>query len=116
MDARTFYGSVRLFAAVVLTAAIGTFVAHSVVASGPKEATRTALIPNEEEADFANAYCKTNLNTTIPSGSEAEARKYYQDLAAKIGFQVNDPPSAQVGPVTTLVDVAAYLGYAAKSP
>jgi hypothetical protein len=116
MDARTFYGSVRLFAAVVLAAAIGPFFAHSVVASGHKGATRTALIPNEEEADFANAYCKTNLNTTIPSGSEAEARKYYQDLFAKIGFQVNDPPSAQAGPITTLVDVAAYLGYAAKPP
>jgi hypothetical protein len=116
MNASTLQGSVRLFVAVVLLAALGTFVAHSLVASSQGGATRAAPTPNDEEADFANAYCKTNVKTAIPSGSEAEARKYYKDLAAKIGFQVQDPAPDQPGPAATLVDVTAYLGYAAKPP
>jgi len=116
MKARTFHTRVHLFVAVMLLAAVATFLAHSLVASGHEGATRAAPTRNDEESDFANAYCKTNLNTAIPSGSEVEARKYYQDLSAKVGFQIQDPPSGQVGPTTTLVDVAAYLGYAAKPP
>jgi hypothetical protein len=116
MKVRTFHSRVHLFVAVMLLAAVATFLAHSLVASGHEGATRAAPTRNDEESDFANAYCKTNLNTAIPSGSEVEARKYYQDLSAKIGFQIQDPPSGQVGPTTTLVDVAAYLGYTAKPP
>jgi|HubBroStandDraft_6_1064221.scaffolds.fasta_scaffold02297_3 hypothetical protein len=116
MKARTFHRTVRLFVAIMLLAAIATFLARSLVASGHEGTTRAAPTSNDGEADFANAYCKTNLNTAIPSGSEAEARKYYQDLSSRIGFQVEDPPSGQAGPTTTLVDVAAYLGYVAKPP
>jgi hypothetical protein len=116
MKATTLQGRIRLFVAVGLLATLGTVVVRSLVAGGQEGATRTARTPNDDEADFANTYCKTNVRTAIPSGSETEARRYYQDLAAKVGFQVQDPTPDQSGPTTTLVDVAAYLGYGAKPP
>jgi hypothetical protein len=99
-----------------MLAGLGMFLAYSVVVDSHAGPARAAAAPIDEEADFAKTYCKTNVSTAIPTGGEAEARKYYQDLAAKIGFQVQDPPSGQAGPTTTLADVVAYLGYAAKPP
>jgi hypothetical protein len=115
MKSHTVHYRVRLFLGVMLLAAVATFLAHSLFASSQGKAD-AAPTTNHEEADFANAYCKTDLNTAIPPGSEAEARKYYQDLSVKLGFMVQDPLSGQAASSTTLVDVAAYLGYAAKAP
>jgi len=101
---------------IALVAIIGLLAAQSLVAGGQGALSQATGRANNEEVQFENTYCKTNLQTAIPSGSEEEARKYYQDLAAKIGFQVQDPPPNQNGPTTTLVDVVAYLGYSAKAP
>jgi hypothetical protein len=116
MNLRKLQGRVRLFVVMVLVAIAIVVAAHSLVARGQGVAARATLTANDEEADFANAYCKTNVNTAIPSGSDAEARRYYQDLGDKIGFQVQDPTPDESAPTTTLVDVAAYLGYIAKPP
>ena len=74
-----------------------------------------SLSDAQAESTFASSYCKTNVKTTVPGGSEAEARKYYSDLGRKIGLQIQDPAQDKPGPTTTLVDVAAYLGFAATS-
>jgi hypothetical protein len=70
----------------------------------------------QAEAAFASSYCKTSVKTTVPAGSEAEARKYYHDLSRKIGFQIQDPIQDKPGTTTTLVDVAKYLGFTTTSP
>ena len=108
--------SVRSLFIVVLVTIAAMFAAHSFVARGQDSASPANLTDNDLETNFANSYCATNVNTAIPSGSDAEAQKYYQDLAGKIGFQVQDPSPGQTGPTTTLVDVAGYLGYTAKLP
>src|SRR6266404_4392433 len=97
MNSRTLQGRVLLFVTMVLLAIVSVFAAQSLVARGQGGATRATLTAKEEEADFVNAYCKTNVKTAIPSGSEAEARKYYQDLAGRIGFQVQDLTPDQPG-------------------
>jgi hypothetical protein len=107
---------IRLFFAGVLLSTLGIFAVRSPLVSSQQDVRPPAPTPNNEEADFANTYCKTNVSAAIPTGSEGEARKYYQDLAQKIGFPIQDPSSGQSGPTTTLVDIATYLGYAAKAP
>jgi hypothetical protein len=116
MIERRFAARIRLVTAVLLLCGLGAFLNYSVVASGHVPAQETSTATTDEEADFADKYCKTNVTTVVPSGSELEARRYYQDLSAKIGFPIQDPLPGQPGPTTTLVDVAAYLGYAAKAP
>jgi len=116
MPSRSLDRRIRLFMTLVLLCILAALLAYSGATSGHVEAANVASGPADEESDFASTYCKTNVKTAVPSGSEAEARKYYQDLRAKIGFQIQDPSPGQPGPTTTLVDVAAYLGFSAKPP
>lgn len=116
MPSRSLEGRIRLFLTAVLLGSLAALLAYSGGTSSHVHAANVASGAGDEEADFANAYCKTNLKTAIPSGSEAEARRYYQDLKTKIGFEIQDPLPGQSGPTTTLVDVPTYLGYSAKPP
>src|ERR1051325_2567247 len=108
----------RLSIAVALMLVFGATVGRLLSAGAPPNtrATQISQSARAEEAEFASSYCKTQVATTVPTGSEAEARKYYGDLLAKIGLAIVDPSSGDTGPTTTLVDILAYLGYAPNAP
>lgn len=66
--------------------------------------------PRNQESDFVSNYCASKTTTTIPSGSEEQARRYYHDLTLVIGFNIHDPTSGEEK-ATTLDDLFKFLGY-----
>ena len=95
-------------------ALLGAVLIQALLTAG--EQNPLSAVATGAEVEFTQQYCGSNTRTSVPSGSEAEARRYYRDLRRRIGFRVQDPPPNRPGPTTTLEDVLLYLGYRAKTP
>jgi hypothetical protein len=93
--------------------AFGGILAESLLGA---QGTRGRGVDPGAESDFVRKYCKTNTQTAVPSGSEAEARQYYRELGREIGLTIQDPPAGAAGPITTLENVIGYLGYTSRPP
>ena len=59
-------------------------------------------------ATLCLAMAYANASGEVPTGSLAEAKKYYQDLAKTLQFPVSNPAAIEQ---TTLTDLAVYLGF-----
>lgn len=70
MPSRSLDGRIRLFLTAVLLCGLAALLAYSGDMSSHVHAANVASGAGDEEADFANTYCKTNLKTAIPSGAK----------------------------------------------
>ncbi len=78
--------------------------------------TRRPIVFVEQEAQFTKDFCSPSAATAVPTGTEAEARKYYRSLGRQIGLSLRDPFPAQPGDASTLDELLPYLGYGPKPP
>jgi len=80
--------------------------------SGVGQGSGNTPISSSAESKFLATYCKGSSATAVPTGSEAEARAYYQSLGTTIGLTLTVPPPGKNTPSSKLDDMLLYLGYA----
>src|SRR6266404_8681968 len=85
---------------VLLWIAFGLVAVTAIQAEAGSAAPTSAPRSHNDEADFVARYCTSTTKTTIPSGSEEQARRYYKDLSTKIGLEIHDPSGDEDGATT----------------
>lgn len=67
-----------------------------------RQSPGTGPISSSAESQFLATYCKGTSATAVPTGSEAEARAYYQSLGTSIGLTLSIPPPGKSTPASKL--------------